>query len=44
MIKEKTDEAKRLVDDIIKNTYRTVMTRGQKGSFFNCTDEELSAY
>ena len=44
MIKKKPDEAKRLVDDIIRNTYRTLLTRGQKGCFVYCTDEALAAY
>src|SRR5690625_488966 len=44
MIKEQPDEAKRLVDNIIRNTYRTLMTRGQKGCFVYCTDEALAAY
>ena len=32
------------VDAIIKNTYRTLMTRGQKGCFIYCTDAETNAY
>lgn len=44
MIKEQPEEAKRLVDNIIRNTYRTLMTRGQKGCFVYCTDEALAAY
>lgn len=31
-------------DRIIKNTYRTLMTRGQKGCYIYCTDEETAEY
>ena len=37
-------EAEARVDAIIKNTYRTLMTRGQKGCFIYCTDTETNAY
>lgn len=37
-------EAEARVDAIIKNTYRTLMTRGQKGCFIYCTDAETNAY
>lgn len=33
-----------LVDLIIKNTYRTLMTRGMKGCYVYCTDQETRAY
>ena len=29
---------------IIRNTYRTLMTRGQKGCYVYCTDSELASY
>ncbi len=32
------------IDQIIKNTYRTLMTRGMKGCFVYCTDAETAAY
>jgi DUF2075 family protein len=32
------------VDQIIKNTYRTLMTRGMKGCYVYCTDPETAAY
>jgi DUF2075 family protein len=32
------------LDRIIKNTYRTLMTRGQKGCYVYCTDSETSEY
>ena len=31
-------------DKIIKNTYRTLMTRGMKGCYVYCTDKKLAAY
>ena len=36
--------AKKIADEIIKNTYRTLMTRGQKGCYIYCTDKNLSDY
>jgi uncharacterized protein len=44
MLKEKPEEAERLADEIIRNTYRTLMTRGQKGCFIYCTDKGLEDY
>lgn len=38
------EEANRVADSIIKNTYRTLMTRGMKGCYVYCTDEHLSEY
>lgn len=38
--KASADVAKRL----IKNTYKTLMTRGQKGCFIYCEDVSLSSY
>ena len=32
------------VDAIVKNTYRTLMTRGMKGCYIYCTDSETSEY
>ena len=31
-------------DEIIKNTYRTLMTRGMKGCYVYCTDKNLANY
>ena len=31
-------------DTIIRNTYRTLLTRGQKGCYIYCEDKELSKY
>ena len=36
--------AKEKADRIIKNTYRTLMTRGMKGCYVYCTDEETGEY
>ncbi|WP_423409019.1 DNA/RNA helicase domain-containing protein [Heyndrickxia sp. MSNUG] len=44
MLKENPEEAEQLADEIIRNTYRTLMTRGQKGCFVYCTDKELEGY
>jgi DUF2075 family protein len=41
---EDRDAARRKVDAIIKNTYRTLMTRGMKGCFVYCADVETSEY
>jgi DUF2075 family protein len=42
----KTDpvSADEIADRIIKNTYRTLMTRGMKGCFVYCTDPETADY
>jgi uncharacterized protein len=42
----KADRAKSLAlaDAIVKNTYRTLMTRGMKGCYVYCTDAPLAAY
>jgi len=36
--------AKQRADEIIKNTYRTLMTRGMKGCYVYCTDAALAAH
>ena len=38
MLKEDKDSALHISDRIIKNTYRTLMTRGMKGCYMYCTD------
>lgn len=38
------EKAKKIADEIIKNTYRTLMTRGQKGCYIYCTNKNLSNY
>ena len=45
IIKEKgKEETNRIADLIIKNTYRTLMTRGMKGCHVYCTDKKLQEY
>ena len=44
MYKEHPDEALERADGIIKNTYRTLMTRGMKGCCIYCTDPGLREY
>ena len=44
LYKEDPDRAGKEADEIIKNTYRTLMTRGMKGCYVYCTDQRLSAY
>ncbi len=44
LLKENPEKAKVRADTIIKNTYRTLMTRGQKGCYIYCTDPETNAY
>ena len=44
LAKEDPEKANQLADEIIKNTYRTLMTRGMKGCYVYCTDSELAAY
>jgi DUF2075 family protein len=44
MQREDSARAEQLADDIIRNTYRTLMTRGQKGCFIFCMDKPLENY
>jgi len=44
LLKENPEEAKVRGDEIIKNTYRTLMTRGMKGCYIYCTDAGLREY
>lgn len=44
MEKENPDRAHKLADEIIKNTYRTLMTRGMKGCYVYATNPELRDY
>ena len=37
-------EADKIADSIIKNTYKTLMTRGMKGCYIYCTNKELQEY
>ena len=36
--------ANKIADSIIKNTYRTLMTRGMKGCYIYCVDKKLNEY
>lgn len=43
--KEQGEEvANKIADSIIKNTYRTLMTRGMKGCYIYCVDKNLNEY
>lgn len=44
LAKSDPEEARRIGDRIIKNTYRTLMTRGQKGCYLFCVDSETNEY
>lgn len=44
MLKEEPERARALADAIVKNTYRTLMTRGMKGCYVYCTDAPLAEY
>ena len=44
LLKENPIEGKELIKAIIKNTYRTLMTRGMKGCYIYCTDPETNAF
>jgi DUF2075 family protein len=43
-LRTEPESARALADAIIKNTYRTLMTRGMKGCYVYCTDAPLAAY
>lgn len=42
--REDPEQARKLSDEIIKNTYRTLMTRGMKGCYVYATDPDLRDY
>lgn len=44
MLKSDPDGARAIADSIVKNTYRTLMTRGMKGCYVYCTDAPLAQY
>lgn len=44
LMKEQPALAQQETDLIIKNTYRTLITRGMKGCFLYCTDPETAQY
>ncbi len=41
---EGIEEASKIADSIIKNTYRTLMTRGMKGCYVYCVDKNLQEH
>ena len=43
-MRQDAEAARAAADLIIKNTYRTLMTRGMKGCFIYCVDEETRAH
>lgn len=44
MARTAPETARALADAIVKNTYRTLMTRGMKGCYVYCTDAALAAH
>ena len=44
MYKKEPEKALAVADEIIKNTYRTLMTRGMKGCYVYCVDDRLAEY
>lgn len=44
LLRDNPSAAKQKADAIIKNTYRTLMTRGMKGCYIYCTDQETNAW
>lgn len=40
----RTEEDMKLADRIIRNTYKTLLSRGQKGCYIYCEDEKLRNY
>ena len=44
MLKKDPDRARSEIRALIKNTYRTLMTRGAKGCYIWCVDQELNEW
>ncbi len=44
LYKKDPEEARRRAEEIIKNTYRTLLTRGMKGCYVYCTDKKLAEH
>jgi len=44
MFDEQPEQAAELADELIKNTYRTLMSRGMKGCYIYCCDDQLQDY
>lgn len=44
MMRTNKEKAQKIADEIIKNTYRVLLTRGQKGCIIYCEDDALRGY
>ena len=44
LAKDDKKKANQVADEIIKNTYRTLMTRGMKGCYVYCTNTALAQH
>lgn len=44
LAKSDPEKANEIADEIIKNTYRTLMTRGMKGCYVYCLDHNLAEH
>jgi len=44
MFDEQPEKAAQKADELIKNTYRTLMSRGMKGCYIYCCDDQLQDY
>ena len=44
LYKKEPAKALKIADELIKNTYRTLMTRGMKGCYVYCCDKSLADY
>lgn len=44
MYQKDPEKARKLAETVIKNTYKTLMTRGAKGCYIFCNDKETSEY
>lgn len=44
MAKKHPQNAQKIADEIIRNTYRTLITRGMKGCYIYCTNKALNDY
>lgn len=44
LYKEDPETAQKRADEIIRNTYRTLLTRGMKGCYVYCTDKRFEDY
>jgi DUF2075 family protein len=44
MLDENPEQANEIIDEVIKNTYRTLLSRGLKGCYIYCCDDHLQDY